>query len=270
MTADAAASQGGNRDEAGDRHGDGGGRRRAWPGTLSRPGRGHTTPATQHPPHLFLSPSSSPLLFLSLALALGLRRLLTRPGASITLIQVGTCPPPVMASEQPSDAIETTAPPAVSSLRSRFERLAADSSVPPSHSPKPSTSGTHLSASPIPLSPRLVASPAPDHGRIPSDSSVRSLNPSSSSSDLKAAAKRPPPPPPVLRAPSPANPRRSPLLRPVPDHTPTASEHDLHADIPSGTPKPSSLSRRPPPPPPTQDSSAQRSSGVHDLIKQFG
>ena len=167
-----------------------------------------------------------------------------------------------MSSEQPSDAIETAAPPAVSSLRSRFEKLAAESSP----SLKPSPSGSHLS--PVPSSPRLSASPAPDHGRIPSDASVRSLHSSSSTSDLKAGAKRPPPPPPPLRAPSPANPRRSPLLRSVPDHTPSPSEPDLLLDTPL-TPKPASL-RRPPPPPPTQDQPIQRSTGVSDIIKQFG
>ena len=173
-----------------------------------------------------------------------------------------------MSSEHTTDGIETTASPAVSSLRSRFERLAADAS--PSLKP-PST--PHLSASPLPLSPRLAPTHVLEHARAPSDISLNVLHPSSSSSDLRAAAaKRPPPPPPPLRAPSPANVGRSPLLRPVPDPAPSTLDHDLHAGSLPTTPKPPSLRRPPPPPPPSsiQEPAAQRLGGVSDLVKQFG
>ncbi|RPD62171.1 hypothetical protein L227DRAFT_51701 [Lentinus tigrinus ALCF2SS1-6] len=168
-----------------------------------------------------------------------------------------------------SDGIETSASPAVSSLRSRFEKLAADSSTPSTSSLKPpGTPNTHLA---VPLSPRLR--PAPEHNREPSDSSIHSLRPVSSSSDLKASPKRPPPPPPLRpssRAPSPANPRLSPLLRPVHDPSPSLFEYDATPEPSSVVDKAALLSRRPPPPPPAHDHPAQRASGVSSLIKQFG
>ncbi|KAI0751782.1 hypothetical protein C8Q80DRAFT_597945 [Daedaleopsis nitida] len=179
-----------------------------------------------------------------------------------------------MSSADGSDNIETAPPPAVSSLRSKFERLAADSSTAPS-TLKPSSS--HLTASPVPPSPRLSASPIPpsprlrptfEHDREPSDSSIHSLRLASSSSDLKAPTKRPPPPPPQRppsRAPSPAPPRSSPLLRPVFDTAQPNVDQDTSVDILAATPK-ASLARRPPPPPPQE----HRSPGVPSLIKQFG
>ncbi|TFK80731.1 hypothetical protein K466DRAFT_368117 [Polyporus arcularius HHB13444] len=172
-----------------------------------------------------------------------------------------------MTAPDPSDGIETAPPPAVSSLRSRFEKLAADSSPASSSSLKPPPAGnTHLA---VPPSPRLRTA----HERESSDSSIHSLHSASSSSDLKATAKRPPPPPPVRpssRAPSPANPRGSPLLRPVADASPSLVDHDISAEPTSPALKPSLLARRPPPPPPPHDHPAQRPPGVSSLIKQFG
>ncbi|KAI0706882.1 hypothetical protein C8T65DRAFT_220373 [Cerioporus squamosus] len=170
-----------------------------------------------------------------------------------------------MTAPTPSDGIETAAPPAVSSLRSRFEKLAADSSPASTSSLKPPAPGSHTHLA-VPPSPRLR--PAPEHDRESSDSSIHSLHPSSSSSDLKATAKRPPPPPPLRpssRAPSPANPRVSPLLRPVADASAALVDHDITAEPASVAAKAALLSRRPPPPPPHE-----RASGVSSLIKQFG
>ena len=175
-----------------------------------------------------------------------------------------------MTAPDPSDGIETAAPPAVSSLRSRFEKLAADSSAASTSSLKPPASGSHSHLA-VPPSPRLR--PAPEHERDPSDSSIHSLRPATSFSDLKATAKRPPPPPPFRppsRAPSPANPRVSPLLRPVPDPSPSLIDHNLPAEPVSVAAKAALLSRRPPPPPPAHDLPGQRASGVSSLIKQFG
>ncbi|KAI0637568.1 hypothetical protein C8Q77DRAFT_375154 [Trametes polyzona] len=184
-----------------------------------------------------------------------------------------------MAAQQSDDGgIESTPPPAVSSLRSRFEKLAADASPASSSasSLKPSGSAHHLT--PVPPSPRLRPHP-PAEGEH--DSPVpRSplLRPVSSASDLKAATKRPPPPPPVRpssRAPSPANPRVSPLVHPVSDSTIPPPEHELLSEsisTSSVSSRAASISRRPPPPPPlaSQDQSTPRTPAVSSLIKQFG
>ncbi|TBU29124.1 hypothetical protein BD311DRAFT_757015 [Dichomitus squalens] len=167
-----------------------------------------------------------------------------------------------MTAPQQSDGIETTPPPAVSSLRSRFEKLAADSSAPAPSTLKPSTP---LTPAPAPLTP----SPRPVHAPE-LESNNHYLHPASSSSDLRSLAKRPPPPPPLRptsRAPSPAL-NRSPLLLPS---SPARIESDLP---PESTPVPSkaaALARRPPPPPPlSQDHSTQRPMGISSLVKQFG
>ena len=183
-----------------------------------------------------------------------------------------------MAAENTSDGIESAPSPAVSSLRSRFERLAADS-TPASPSPsslKPSASLHHLG--PVPPSPRLrpLLHPEGEHDTLYPEPRSPSLRPASSASDLKAAAKRPPPPPPVRptsRAPSPANPRLSPLVRPVLDSTISPPENDPLSEPPSASTRPASAARRPPPPPPpapSQDHSVPRNPAVASLIKQFG
>ena len=167
------------------------------------------------------------------------------------------------------DGVETSPPPAVSSLRSRFEKLAADSSA-SAATLKPSSSQVHLSPNLAPPSPRLAPAPEHAHDREPSDSSVHSLRSSTSSSDLKSPAKRPPPPPPFRppsRAASPANPRASPLLRPLPDAQQPSIDLDPSPEPTSVAAKAALLSRRPPPPPPSQE---LRPSGVSSLIKQFG
>ncbi|KAF6748564.1 Endonuclease/exonuclease/phosphatase [Ephemerocybe angulata] len=106
---------------------------------------------------------------------------------------------------------------AVSSLRSRFEQLAAGS-------------GLKSSADAPPLSPRpggtFPRARAASNNSLTVDSTIHALRASSSSSDLKspvsdvldpksAALKRPPPPPPTRAKPS-VSPAPSPLTRPVP------------------------------------------------------
>ena len=143
---------------------------------------------------------------------------------------------PTITAPQQSDDIETPLP-AISSLRSRFEKLAADSSAPPPDLLKPSTSLAHLTASPAP---RVRPLPAPEHDRDVFESGSRYLHATSSSSDLRTLAKRPPPPPPLRpsfkAAPSPA-PNWSPLLCPV---SPATTEPDT-SDIASAPPKPAAL-----------------------------
>jgi hypothetical protein len=108
--------------------------------------------------------------------------------------------------------IESTPPPAVSSLRSRFEQLAADSFSRPQSAllvPDPS--------SPRPRAVSGTQEPRPQqHGHLRS---------ASSSSDLNTGIKRPPPPPPPpprassrssLVSSAAPTPSASPLLRPVP------------------------------------------------------
>ncbi|KAI9059017.1 hypothetical protein FKP32DRAFT_1181093 [Trametes sanguinea] len=181
-----------------------------------------------------------------------------------------------MAADPSSDGIESAPSPAVSSLRSRFEKLAADSSAAPttpSASLKPSGSVHHLAA--VPPSPRLkpLLHPDPDHPSLEPRSPL--LRPASSASDLKAATKRPPPPPPgrpSSRAPSPANVRVSPLVRPVPDSSSGSTpEHEPLSEPASVVAKPSSAIRRPPPPPPPgHDHPAAKNPAVSSIIKQFG
>ncbi|KAI0640536.1 hypothetical protein C8Q79DRAFT_443107 [Trametes meyenii] len=177
-----------------------------------------------------------------------------------------------MAAEQTSDGIESAPSPAVSSIRLRFEKLAADSSsAPTSNTLKPPGSPR---LAPVPPSPRMRPhAPAEGDHDLPVPRSP-ALRPATSASDLKAGAKRPPPPPPgrpSSRAPSPANPRISPLVRPVPDSGTATPDHEPLSEPISASAKAASISRRPPPPPPpSQDHSAQRTPGVSSLIKQFG
>ncbi|KAF8075794.1 Endonuclease/exonuclease/phosphatase [Lyophyllum atratum] len=117
-----------------------------------------------------------------------------------------------------SDNIDTERPPAVQSLRSKFEQLAANIS-PKSHQRHSSGNQGDFLTSSTPVSPRPRAT-SNTHPNDPSD--AKNLRPSSSSSDLKVGTKRPPPPPPPARTPKtvasspvPAS-LPSPLLRPVP------------------------------------------------------
>ena len=131
---------------------------------------------------------------------------------------------------------------AVKNLRSKFEKLAQDSSsdlstaTAPS-SPRPrATSNIYLNL-PSPVSPV-------GHGQLRS---------SSSSSDLRPPAKRAPPPPPpraskILNSPSPSHsPSSSPLLRPVPVISPNPREQPpprtLTSTSPVRSPSPFLLSR---------------------------
>ncbi|EMD31787.1 hypothetical protein CERSUDRAFT_127167 [Gelatoporia subvermispora B] len=172
-----------------------------------------------------------------------------------------------MTSSSPD--VESTPPPAVSSLRSRFEKLAADET---SHSIGRQPSNHDL------LSPDSNPRPRALSGGFDSrpESEVHTLRAASSSSDLKAAAKRPPPPPPPLRpsrAASPAPPSVSPLLQAVPEIHPPPP-------VPDSTPgeqvqmKLNLLSRKPPPPPPSHTrpdvASVERPSDIASLIDKFG
>ncbi|OBZ71955.1 Synaptojanin-1 [Grifola frondosa] len=161
--------------------------------------------------------------------------------------------------------------PAVSSLRSRFEKLAADTSLASTARPI----GSHGLLTPEPLSPRPRAMSSSVNDSYPDSISQQTLRAASSSSDLKAGYKRPPPPPPLRtsRASSPATPGASPLLRPVPD--PPSSQHDSTPIVESNPVKYAQLSRKPPPLPPHQEASADlvmssRSAGVASLISKFG
>ncbi|KAH9843546.1 uncharacterized protein C8Q71DRAFT_3565 [Rhodofomes roseus] len=174
-----------------------------------------------------------------------------------------------------SPDIESTPPPAVSSLRSRFEQLAAGSSAGPA--PKRPIS-THGLLTPEPLSPRPRAASGSNELRP----DARSLRPTSSSSDLKTGTKRPPPPPPgrSSRAPSPAPAVSSPLLRATlaadPPSSPLVHETTLPTSRPVSPNKSAPLSRKPPPPPPphfrephSEVTSAERLS-VSSLVTKFG
>ncbi|KZT67027.1 hypothetical protein DAEQUDRAFT_427886 [Daedalea quercina L-15889] len=175
-----------------------------------------------------------------------------------------------------SPDIESTPPPAVSSLRSRFEQLAAGSNA--GQGPKRPLSSYGL-LTPQPPSPRPRA--ASGSNELKPD--ARSLRSTSSSSDLKTGTKRPPPPPPgrSSRAASPAPPMSSPLLRPTPVAEPPLSSPLIHeTTLPNSRSvspnKTASLSRKPPPPPPphfreplVEVNPAARTS-VSSLVTKFG
>ncbi|KAF5371467.1 hypothetical protein D9615_009590 [Tricholomella constricta] len=117
-----------------------------------------------------------------------------------------------------TEHIDTERPPAVQSLRSRFEQLAVNLS-PKSHHRHSSGNTGDLLAPRTPGSPRPRAS---SNTQSDEPSGTHHLRSSSSSSDLKVGTKRPPPPPPPSRpskgltgSPTPAL-SPSPLLRPVP------------------------------------------------------
>ena len=139
-------------------------------------------------------------------------------------------------SSSRDSVIESTPPPAVSSLRSRFEQLAVDSLS--------RTQFGLLSVEPLSPRPRAISGTQetrPQHGHLRS---------ASSSSDLNTGAKRPPPPPPPPRgsikpgfssaSPSPS-PSASPLLRPVP--VPNSSPSHLSAAQTGSSPERSLLMR---------------------------
>lgn len=153
-----------------------------------------------------------------------------------------------MPADSPPD-VEETPIPAVSSLRSKFEQLAVDSS--PTISVHKATSSHDLLV-PEPGSPRPRAMSNHDQ-RSASPVHPRALRTAASISDLQSGTntkKQPPPPPPRSRGNSPAaSVKASPLLRPVAD-SPLASSIP---PIPSTDASPSRaalLARKPPPPPP--------------------
>ncbi|CCM00274.1 uncharacterized protein FIBRA_02304 [Fibroporia radiculosa] len=171
--------------------------------------------------------------------------------------------------------IESTPPPAVSSLRSRFEQLAADTASQLT-TKRPMSSYGLLTAEPASPRPRASSGfndPRPD---------IHILRPASSSSDLKTGVKRPPPPPPARssRASSPAPPPLSPLLRPVPASDPPSlllgSESTAPSSVRPVSPnKSGSLSRKPPPPPPCHETKVEqtaspRAADVSTLVNKYG
>lgn len=180
-------------------------------------------------------------------------------------------------SQSNSPDIESTPPPAVSSLRSRFEQLAASNGSPAPGPKRPLS--THGLLTPEPLSPRPRAASGSNELRP----DARTLRPTSSSSDLKTGTKRPPPPPPPgrsSRAASPAPPMSSPLLRPVlvaePPSSPLVHETTLPDSRSTSPSKSASLARKPPPPPPpharelhVEVTPAERTS-VSSLVTKFG
>jgi len=125
---------------------------------------------------------------------------------------------------------------AVRSLRSRFERLAAETSIHVGHSPRSSIgNGKPLRPAGDSPSPRRTSSNSQLNSAVlDTGTDTGHLRTSSSSSDLKVLVKRAPPPPPPLRSakagvpvsvPSPSSspapsislsPALSPALRPVP------------------------------------------------------
>ncbi|KAI0922136.1 hypothetical protein AcW2_006915 [Taiwanofungus camphoratus] len=172
----------------------------------------------------------------------------------------------------PSPDIESPPPPAVSSLRSRFEKLAADTASIPAKRP----TSTYDLLSPEPPSPRPRALSSSSDFRPES----QTLRPATSSSDLRTGARKPPPPPPARssRAASPVPPTSSPLLRAVPDpqSSPLIHEPSLPPEPRSVSPNKAALiSRKPPPPPPFQRSKLeaaipQRAADVSLLVNKFG
>lgn len=128
--------------------------------------------------------------------------------------------------------IDTRPPPAVQNLRSRFEKLALETTNP-----------KHLDGNECDLDATGSVSPRPRASSNTASGSLleirNQLRPSSSSSDLKALAHRTPPPPPPrgLKAPlgSPiAKALHSPLIRPVP--APPSQNGSPRAHIPTTIP----------------------------------
>lgn len=157
-----------------------------------------------------------------------------------------------MSGQSPPD-IETSPSPAVSSLRSRFEKLASVSSGDVPYKRPSSSLAVHDS---------LDSSHR--HGRTPSNASDHPpttpfLHPTTSSSDMSTSLRRPPPPPPSNRSVSPApSITSSPLIRPIPDDVqPPAIPEVNVVNERSQIVKPVLQRKPPPPPPPSQRKSAE-------------
>ncbi|KAH8105418.1 Endonuclease/exonuclease/phosphatase [Cristinia sonorae] len=132
-----------------------------------------------------------------------------------------------MADTGDTPLIETTPPPAVSNLRSKFEQLAVQAS-----SPSPKSPAVRSSVLPASPRPRVL-----EFADIISDAQRPTLRPISSASDLRSSSLRPSPSP-VSDSPSAPS---SPRLRPTPS--------SLHVPAPDPM-KPTASLRKPPPPPP--------------------
>ncbi|CAL1701914.1 unnamed protein product [Somion occarium] len=156
-----------------------------------------------------------------------------------------------MSGPHPPD-VETTPSPAVSSLRSRFEKLATEAAVEAPFKRPPSSLSVHDSSDSS-IHHARTASNASDH---PPPSQY--LRPVSSSSDMKAGIRRPAPPPPSHRAASPSpHPSSSPLIRPVPDSIQPALLPEVNVVDERSLSKPALQRKPPPPPPPLQRRSAE-------------
>lgn len=140
--------------------------------------------------------------------------------------------------------VEETHTPAVSSLRSKFEQLAVDTSKSAHRLSSASTQDIALLAPPDSGSPRPRASSTSNEQKP----SPKLLRAASSSSDLKVYERRPPPTPPQRNS-QVNTPAGSPLLRPTalqgPESSPISSPSLLSLDA-----KKALLARKPPPPPP--------------------
>jgi hypothetical protein len=148
-----------------------------------------------------------------------------------------------MSSPPDSESIPS---PAVSSLRSRFEQLAVDTSI--TQLKRPISSYDFLAPDSHVPRPRAASGAYGPHSADPNSSNQ--LRPSSSSSDLKGT-KRPPPPPPGPRGSSkPPSPSASPLLHPSHAHHSSPTSLSSMVTLNSAIKLSSSPTRKPPPPPP--------------------
>ncbi|THG99616.1 hypothetical protein EW145_g7231 [Phellinidium pouzarii] len=145
-----------------------------------------------------------------------------------------------------SSEADSTQLPAISALRSKFEKLAQDTSTSSLAAPSRPAAATASSTSTRALDSSDLLSPVSNRQRALSNSYADveapvpiQLRPSSSSSDLKLARRPPPPPPPPTRSPKPY---LHPPLHPVP-----ASTSSPPVSAASGLDKQVLTSRKPPP-----------------------
>lgn len=144
-----------------------------------------------------------------------------------------------------TDNPENEQPLAVSALRSRFEKLAQDTSTPRTRTALTTakTSDSNALLSPAPHHLRVTSSSDGEH-ESPVQSIEHQLRQSSSSSDLR---RRPPPPPPPARPAKPQvsiSPLPSPIIRPTPITANTSPIPTLQVSD-----RLSLMTRKPPPPP---------------------
>jgi hypothetical protein len=172
-----------------------------------------------------------------------------------------------MFTESPPE-VEDRPTPAVSSLRSKFEKLAVESSSTTSLN---KITMSHDLLSPDSGSPRPRAMSISTEQRPPS--SPRSLRSAASSSDLK---KKPPPPPPPARSSKGNSPAPSVTSSPLIRAVPMSSGPPSPTSIASPLSKAALLQRKPPLPPSSPAALSQDlpqtpgGSGVASLLNKFG